>query len=568
MKKQAYDDFIKLDFKIESFINTNPIIIKFKNCTKTIIFTNKPKRIADTTNKKDIFAKTSTFKPTITTSKDTTKIDMCLYANSKLPELIQFLGSVLQASIIDINLPLSKNIKDFPFLTYSSYLCVGKEPLILESKSDFTPNFSDYSEDYLKWYVSINNYIYNIIERSESKKSPLQSITFTHNISNIEMICYCTKPVYLDIIELFNYHNTCYKFKRVVIHDIKLDEFYNNTKVQYIKNSKTYGVSTKHVEAKQNTLTINYLFPISEEICLDTIDILHDGTFKLNFNINSNISEKQMMETIGKYIKENIETLFDDLLIKFAIYPEHEEDLNLSIKDYRITSSKFKAVYLIPDIDPKNIKKINTILSLQGAESRFASNTSISLISYPFKNENIIYNLYNQYKSYKVINENMTKINIIPEIHFTFSGSNLTIFCNKFYSIQELTFELSFILPLIDYANMSKTLDEGLNPTDTILKRLRNIPVKQNLKQLVTIDPELFGPRKVSKNYRAYSALCQIKEQRPSIITDKEYNVLSKTIPDSVIKLTNQTFPEQDLYIACPYERFPILNFHHFNNQK
>ena len=40
------------------------------------------------------------------------------------------------------------------------------------------------------------------------------------------MICYCTKPVYLDIIELFNYHNTCYKFKRVVIHDIKLDEFY------------------------------------------------------------------------------------------------------------------------------------------------------------------------------------------------------------------------------------------------------------------------------------------------------------------------------------------------------
>ena len=597
---KKYDDFINLDFKIESFVNTYPVVVKFKDCTKTLIFKNKPEKIETKESKKDIFANEVLFKPTVKEiEKNKYEINMCLYANSRLTKFIQFLGSVLQISIIDLDIPKSEILnfdEEFPISTYSQYLCVGKNPLIFESKSNMLPNYSDYSEDYLKWYNSINNYICDIVERAEGKTKSesktkdkdkketkkdetktkkddkdnnfLQSISFTHNISNIEMVCYCIKPVYVDLIELFNYHNSLYKFKRIVIHDVKLDEYYNSVKIQYIKNSRNYGVSTKHVEGKQNTLTINYLLSISEEICLDTIDVFHDGTFKLNFNISCNLSEKQMMETISDYVNNNISTLFEDLLIKYVAYPENEKDLELSISDYKICSSKFKSVYLISDIDPKNIKKINTILTLQDTESRFSSNTSLSLIAHPFINEHIIYNLYNSYKSYKVINENMTKINIIPEIHFTFSGSNLTIFCNKFYSIAELKFELSYLLPLIDYANISKESDDNLNPTEAILKRLRNIPVKQNLKQLVSIDPELFGPRKVSKKFRAYSALCQIKEQRPSIITDREYEILKESMPESVIKLTNQTFTNQDLNIACPYEKFPILNFHHFNNQK
>jgi len=574
---------LNLDFNISSFINPHPITLKFKDCTKIITFTNKPHQIELSSNKKDIFATTVKFKPKIKTSGDKTEIDMCLYVNSPIPLFLQFLGSILQISTIDLFIRLPKNLHlsqdkanvEFPFNIYSSYLCIGDKPLIFESKSNILPNFGDYSEDYLKWYSSINNHIYDIISRTKNSKSehPLKSISFTHNISNIEMICYCNKNIYVDILELFNYHSSLYKFKRIVIHDIKLDEYYNNTKVQYIKNSKDYGVSTKHVEGKQNTLTMDYLVSISEEISLNTIDIFHDGTFKLNFNISCNMSEKDMMDIITEYINKNVGTLFEDLLIKHCAYPIDNIDDNdvkhpLSIKDYTIQSSKFYAVYLIPDINPKNIKKINTLLTLEGAESRFASNTSLSLIAHPFINEHIIYNLYTNYKSYKVLNENMTKINIIPEIHFTFSGSNLTIFCNKFYSIAELKFELSFILPLIDYMNISENVDENLSPTDIILKRLRSIPVKQNLKQLIAIDPELFGPRKVSKNYRAYSALCQNKEQRPSIITDKEYDILSQTMKESVIRLRNQTFPEQYLNVACPYEKFPVLNFHHFNNQK
>ena len=44
------------------------------------------------------------------------------------------------------------------------------------------------------------------------------------------------------------------------------------------------------------------------------------------------------------------------------------------------------------------------------------------------------------------------------------------------------------------------------------------------------------------------------KEQRPSIITDSEYDILVQHIPNSVIKLQNQTFKAQTFNLCCRYE--------------
>lgn len=589
-------NMLDITFDDASYINKNPIIVKFKNVTKTIIFNNTIKEI-ETKKSADIFdTNITSFKPDIKIKGNTIEINnMCLYMHSPLNLLTKFIGSILQASIlhIDIKLPkLLSSSKFIPFQVYNTYLCIGDNPLTYTSSKELIPDYSDYSEDYLKWYVSVNNFIANI------SKKKLKTISFSHNISNIEFVCYNTKHVYTDLIELFNYHNSLFKFKRIVIHDTKLDNYYNLSKIQYIKNSKNYTVSTKHVQGKQNTLTLNYLINISEEVSLDTIDIFHDGTFKLNFACNTNITESELMGIIHDYIKNNIEELFEMLMIKYTSYelpknidveefdefnnnnntnsdnnnPDSKQlgsstSFDLDIKDYVIKVSKFRAVYSIPNINPNNIKKVNTVLTLRGTESRFASNTSLSLLAHPFINEHILYNMNTNYKAHHVLNDNMTKINIIPEIHFTFSGNNLSIFCNKFYSISELHFELSYLLQLIDYANISKSKISD-DPVDVIINRLRNIPVKQNLKLLVGTDPELFGPRRVSKSSRAYSALCQVKEQRPSIITDREFEILKAAKPESVIRLQNQTFTDQILNLACPYDEFPILNFHHYDTQK
>lgn len=146
------------------------------------------------------------------------------------------------------------------------------------------------------------------------------------------------------------------------------------------------------------------------------------------------------------------------------------------------------------------------------------------------------------------------------------SKGTVNIQCNRFTDFEEIKFALAFTIPLfkIDVKNVESTGD----PVEDILERLRNQSIKQNLKRLASEDPELFAPRTVSKNPRAYSALCQIKEQRPSVITESEYRLIHEKYPDSTFNIANQTNDKQRLYLVCPYEGFRFANYHHFNNQK
>ena len=58
----------------------------------------------------------------------------------------------------------------------------------------------------------------------------------------------------------------------------------------------------------------------------------------------------------------------------------------------------------------------------------------------------------------------------------------------------------------------------------------------------MALDPILFGKRKVGNKTINYSGLCQKYKQRVVPIAEEEYNVLVKSIPDSVVKLKNQTY--------------------------
>ena len=66
---------------------------------------------------------------------------------------------------------------------------------------------------------------------------------------------------------------------------------------------------------------------------------------------------------------------------------------------------------------------------------------------------------------------------------------------------------------------------------------------------------------------RSYSALCQDKKERPSIISENEYKVIYAQDPKRAIKLKNQTF-NKDLYLVCPYDDNSVINFHYYHNQK
>lgn len=547
-------------FKLKDYINTNPITITDKSLNKTwtIKFTNN---IVDTkTQSEDIFNLTTDFQPKITRNGTEITVDMCLYQNSYLNLLFQFLFSLIQLQphqIVSINnIPLT-----VPTNLIIDCTSIGVNPLNVVVDSSII-DYNDYTKDYIIWYVKNNHYVYTVINQSHK---PLKVYS---SISNYEVIYYNQKQgCYCDLIQLFNIHSTNSEFQRFFLHDIRLDDYYNANPKIYIKANVSDKTNLKHVQNQYSTLTLAYLAKVNDNIMLNDIDIYNDGSFKFYFIINGTISLSNIEQAVNKYLDEHLEELFDKTLIKHTSYFKSIDDLmSFGVKDYRCEMFKMKSVYKFNDINLKTLSAIRNQFFMLGHTSRFSSNTSIALSLPSFFNRNILHNIGLYYNVNNTANENIMTIFIIPEIHFTFADTDLSIFCNKFYSPNEVKFILPYILPLIEYTETyTATSSQSLN---TVRARVLAIPVKQNLKELYGIDPILFGTRQLDSAQRAYSALCQDKEQRPSIITKNEYDLIKDIVPDSVCRVDNQTYKNQSIHLYCPYEINPTINFKHYKQQK
>lgn len=565
---------LKFHFCKEAYLNNHPVHVNFQNQKYLLIFSNTFDYIKQVENK-DIFSNNSAtidYKYYLDKKEYTEKgikiiqlKNLCLFKNTSLLNLLNIIGTVLECKTDKLEITnLKKYNFKIPFLVYASFLCVGDMELVLSTNSVLIKDYGNYLDKYIKWYIDISNLLIDNLKIVKQKK--LETIDLNYSISNIELMNYCVRPnVVMDIIKAFNNHNSNYIFKRVVIHDSLLDDYYNCSKIQYIKNNVDYNLSTKHIPGKENTLTLYYSLKIDENISLDYIDIYKNGTYKFNFIIRKKMNYDEIKDVIFSFLHTKGEEIFNSTLINECAYSEDSER-PIKYTDYEQEFSKVESFYLINDTTLDDIKKVNRILGIDGFESRFSSNSSIMINSTAFIDNNIIFEFEQEYLNKSVLNDNITKIMIIPETHISHSNGQTSIFCNKFTSISELTFNLALLFPFFKYENIGDEKSTG-DPVEDILIRLRNIPIKQNLKLLSAQDPKLFGPRTVLKNPRAYSALCQAKEQRPSLITETEYNILKEKIPNSVFNIENQTYSGQRLYMACPYSNFSIANFHHMNNQ-
>lgn len=551
---------LNFTFKLKDYINTNPITITDKSLNKTwtIKFTNN---IVDTkTQSDDIFNSTTDFQPKITRNGNEITVDMCLYQNSYLNLLFQFLFSLIQLqphqiiSINDVMITVPSNL----LIDCTS---VGVNPLNVIIDSSIV-DYNDYTKDYIIWYVKNNHYIYTVINQTHK---PLKVYS---NISNYEVIYYNQRQgCYCDLIQLFNIHSTNSEFQRFFLHDVRLDDYYNANPKIYIKANVNDKTNLKHVQNQYSALTLAYLAKVNDNVMLNDIDVYSDGSLKFYFIINGTISLSNIEQAVNKYLDERIEELFDKSLVKYTSYFKSIDDLMVfSVKDYKREMFKMKSVYKFSDINLKTLSAIRNQFFMLGHTSRFSSNTSIALSLPSFFNRNILHNIELYYNVNNTANENIMTIFIIPEIHFSFADTDLSIYCNKFYSPNEVKFILPYVLPLIEYSETYEaTSSQNLN---TVRARVLAIPVKQNLKELYGIDPILFGTRQLDSAQRAYSALCQDKEQRPSIITKNEYDLIKDIVPDSVCRVDNQTYKDQSIHLYCPYETNPTINFKHYKQQK
>lgn len=561
----------KITLTQSSYLNLNPVVVKYNNSSYVIKFAEKFDAVEIKT--KGLFEVKSTLdigywlKHEKKIKDDVTSIVMerlCLFQNTTLLDLASLIGAIINANSSGYTLggDFCDSTK-IPFQSYAPYVCAGNSKLVFVSNTIYTVDYGSYIDQIIEWYVKISNFIHSGISNIKPEE---QVVDITHSFSNIEMMLFCDrKNVEMDIVKCFNNQNTNKLFKRVILHDDLLDMYNNVSRIQHVKHRNVYHMTNKHVIGKQNILTLYFSKHISDEISIEFIDVYKNGCFKISFIIHQPITLARIVETVNEYFKDNLDELFGNLLINDCSTTCDTKPMTAG--DYSPKISRIVSDYVISDSKISDIKKLDRLMGFKGIESRFSSNTSISINAFNFYNRNTLFNFNEEYENKGIISENVVKVQMLPEIKFALSGDSITIDCTRFTSLSEIVFELCFVLPLLKFKNIDKIV-ENSDPVENILSRLRNIPVKQNLKKLSAMDPELFAPRTVGKNARAYSALCQIREQRPSLITETEYGIIHKEHPESTFNIENQTNPRQRLYMVCPHEKYSFANYHHFNNQK
>lgn len=523
---------------IKDFTNNNPIIIKYNKETINIIEFDNSIKIEN--NSDNIFENNAN---NVQSEKKNNKIIVkgCLFISTPLNYLLEFIGSLtnLDLSSIEIETDKNKSFKNINLLT--EYVCVGINQLIINLNN--IKEVMGYSNNnYLEWYNKNLDYI--------TKTFNYPKHEYNNLISNVEFIKY--NDGYCDIVSLFNNISTL-DFENITLHSDSVNNFRNTPKKLYIKHNEINEINTKHIYFNQNSLNIISNINVNEFINLEQIVVLNNGTVKLMFQIFKYLTRDEINNIINKFINsDKFKDIYTKTLIKEYTYKQE----NNKFEFYR-----FKTSILFNNVDLKIINEIKSNLAPLTLKSRFSSNTSISLFVQQFYSYKSLYEI-----NINSLSSNTTVLSLLykPEVHLTLSENQLSVFFNKFYNYEEYEFYLKLLLYFIKYnpVNISNKLD-----FKSIIQRVQNIPIKQNIKQLTNTDPILFGPRDLPNSTRSYSALCQDKKERPSIISENEYKIIYTQDPKRAIKLKNQTY-NKDLYLVCPYDDNSVINFHYYHNQK
>lgn len=490
--------------------------------------------------------------------------NLVLFQNTSIHNLLQIISNVLLCSTLSLKFDYCEPVNNQTFV-------VGNNPIIIISQSELTKTSNITSINFINWYDKMINYC---------KTYKNFDYNLDHFVIGMSLYLYPKKEIDTDIISMFNKSTTISSWwsKKITIHDSVIDLIKNSPKRLYIKESNKLNIPTTHIATQQNTLTFEFKIRLlNQEINLNYVSFKKNGVIILDFTFNTCIDYKTIPNILTEFIMTKADVYFPgrgkdllliDFLMELSLFKNYSNTLDykpIDISDFNVEVGNITSIYSFkfPDNKPININEISKLQIFEEITSRFSSKTSVCLSYYPF-----YCNL--NYKKFKKENKSKkTKIDplILPELKFDKTDNELNIYATSFANFEELNFALDFSLPI--YEIQTKEDKIPTEPHELILHRLRQISVKQNLKILINNDSILFGPRIVSGGtMKAYSALVQKKNQRPSIISKKEYEIMKEYKPESVIDVKNLTNQKERLYLICPYEDSSYINFHEFKEQK
>ena len=597
------------------YVNTNPITIYYHNPNnsevidvRTIVFPTELIKQSSKTTK--LFDKNK-YNPIIEydTDKKTYFVKhMNLLPWTTIDEFKYIIASVLQCdytTIINIeaeyNLDyvvqshdvISQHIDNVYKDIYESQTSIGYNKYSCHvNKQHYTIN-TPYDYKFYDNYLTITKYIqslpnYDKITREDIiKHKSCQNIEVwllyadTNNTPHASTSCKHLTTYPIDIVKLFNMTNINQSIKKILVHDVNLTVFNNDDReYQYIKTENSLSEPFKNTFSRFNCCSIYVVNEIYPSVILSRLEFYKTGLIKCCFIITDPDMDYEYVQSLLKtYYTDKFWKLFNKFRLDECVY-----DFNFDVSKYVPVYNGFSFIYTLDNVSANRFTKFVDITKQNIPTVVYKTNSSVFISSYNIDNIglSLSYDYTNTYRT--TMSDTTIRLDISVHSHVQLvDNDSVVVYFTRLMTIDELVMNAALFLPMFvdareTWNEYSPSANESANePTthlpietqiDNIRKKYQKIPTKKGIKKLNEIDPILFGTRLVNDtDTRPYSALAQKKEQRVVSITKKEYDLIHDYNSDYVANIKNQTQPSQRLYLFCPWEKYPYLNFHQYHNQ-
>jgi len=297
------------------------------------------------------------------------------------------------------------------------------------------------------------------------------------------------------------------------------------------------------------------------------MSVCENMTIDITFtNLNTTMGYEDIVSKLRRWV--------DAELIAFLQYTDLHECIYLdsfSYYKYVPMVNGLTATITVENASIKDINEVGNILLQKIPVIRFPTRTSIQFNTYGFRTYGSYYKLLYLLEYQDFLTENIIQKNLLPIAHVGLNTERKTAFItiSNAFNYRNLMFNFYYILYGFDKLDkkFKDTSDLNTLTFENIRKRSLKYEKKTLLKVLLMTDPRLFGSRNVKGTIRPYSGLSQQQNQRVIPLTYEEYNIVKAKAPNTIINVQNQTYPDQRLYLYCPWTDTKFINFHSFPGQ-
>ena len=397
-----------------------------------------------------------------------------------------------------------------------------------------------------------------------------------------------SKNTPIDIVKLFNMTKVSQNIKKITIHDNVFTEYNNEDReTQYVKTFEGISEPFKNTFSRFNCCVIYTSSEVFPSIMLSRIEFYNCGMIKCCFMITDpEMTFEDIDAKLQQYFSKDSsdkkggkfwqtlekthvdECIYDDSFTIFSLEPSY---------------GQFSFIYNVDDTDKDvsvSLDRFSVISNQTVPHTVYKTNTSIFISGYSMDSSSV--RKHHSYtKTFRpMVTETTLRLDVMSHIHVQcLDDNNAVIYFTKIYTWDDLLMNAALVLPLFSEKCWNKSGEKNVTqkpgsvlPDEILLEKIRKkyqkIPTKKGIKKLNEIDPILFGTRVINeRDIRPYSALAQKKEQRVVSITRHEYDVIKRINNEYAANVKNQSQSSQRLYLFCPWEVYPFLNYHHYHNQ-